>query len=225
MKEAKPIETPYKGYMFKTRLKARWAVFFDALGVKWEYEPEGYELDDGTRLLPDFILHNVVMCHGYNNKPNINRGQDLYVLVRTTLKESDSRKIIKFHEAGFPIYVVGNLPDVDTTYDDLFELSYEYDRINYYNFEAIDNVWCGGIPGISHDEIFCIFGDNSNYLEDMDIDRTWQAYDYARQLRFEMGETLFDDNSAEYKRGYNACLKDIGKRMDEFLSNYKKYIE
>lgn len=32
----KPIETKYKGYRFRSRLEARWAVFFDALGISWE---------------------------------------------------------------------------------------------------------------------------------------------------------------------------------------------
>jgi len=40
----KPIETVYKGYRFRSRLEARWAVFFDTLGIEWEYEPEGYKI-------------------------------------------------------------------------------------------------------------------------------------------------------------------------------------
>lgn len=51
-----PIETRYKGYRFRSRLEARWAVFFDALGLRWEYEPEGFELGGGVRYLPDFKL-------------------------------------------------------------------------------------------------------------------------------------------------------------------------
>ena len=42
----KAIETEYKGYRFRSRLEARWAVFFDALGLKWDYEPEGFDLTD-----------------------------------------------------------------------------------------------------------------------------------------------------------------------------------
>ncbi|MDR3571756.1 MAG: hypothetical protein P4L81_06215 [Candidatus Pacebacteria bacterium] len=52
----KAIETSYKGYRFRSRLEARWAVFFETLGVEWKYEPEGFELSDGTRYLPDFWL-------------------------------------------------------------------------------------------------------------------------------------------------------------------------
>lgn len=49
----KAIPTRYKGYHFRSRLEARWAVFFDAMGLKWEYEPEGFDLD-GELYLPDF---------------------------------------------------------------------------------------------------------------------------------------------------------------------------
>lgn len=43
MAEIKAIETQYKGYRFRSRLEARWAVFFDALGIEYQYEPEGFE--------------------------------------------------------------------------------------------------------------------------------------------------------------------------------------
>jgi hypothetical protein len=49
------IVTVYKGYRFRSRLEARWAVFFDALGVRWEYEVEGYDLS-GIWYLPDFWM-------------------------------------------------------------------------------------------------------------------------------------------------------------------------
>ena len=56
MHDIKPIETLYQGYRFRSRLEARWAVFFDTLGIEWQYEKEGFELPNGTRYLPDFWL-------------------------------------------------------------------------------------------------------------------------------------------------------------------------
>ena len=53
MSALKAIDTPYQGHLFRSRLEARWAVFFDALGLEWEYESEGYDLD-GIWYLPDF---------------------------------------------------------------------------------------------------------------------------------------------------------------------------
>ena len=51
----KATETIYKGYRFRSRLEARWAVFFDALGTEYEYEAQGYQLRNGL-YLPDFFL-------------------------------------------------------------------------------------------------------------------------------------------------------------------------
>ena len=51
----KAIETRYAGCRFRSRLEARWAVFFDALGIEWNYEPQGFETQHG-RYLPDFWL-------------------------------------------------------------------------------------------------------------------------------------------------------------------------
>lgn len=55
-KQFKVIPTKYKGCYFRSRLEARWAVFFDSLNLEWEYEKEGFEFEDGTKYLPDFWL-------------------------------------------------------------------------------------------------------------------------------------------------------------------------
>ncbi len=52
----KAIETVYNGYRFRSRLEARWAVFFDAMGIEYQYELEGFDLGDGGYYLPDFWL-------------------------------------------------------------------------------------------------------------------------------------------------------------------------
>lgn len=62
-KQIKPIETFYAGCNFRSRLEARWAVFFDALGVIWRYEPEGYVLPSGVCYLPDFYFPTY-KCYG-----------------------------------------------------------------------------------------------------------------------------------------------------------------
>lgn len=55
MTSVKAIETRYNGYRFRSRTEARWAVFMDTLGVRYEYEKEGFDLD-GFWYLPDFWL-------------------------------------------------------------------------------------------------------------------------------------------------------------------------
>lgn len=54
----KAIETRYAGCHFRSRLEARWAVFFDTLGIAWQYEPQGFELGS-TYYLPDFRLPGI----------------------------------------------------------------------------------------------------------------------------------------------------------------------
>ncbi len=53
----KNVDTIFDGYKFRSRLEARWAVFFKTLGIKYEYEKEGFELPCGW-YLPDFWLPN-----------------------------------------------------------------------------------------------------------------------------------------------------------------------
>lgn len=52
----KAIETEYKGYRFRSRIEARWAVFFDRMHIAYEYEKEGYNLTGIGCYLPDFWL-------------------------------------------------------------------------------------------------------------------------------------------------------------------------
>jgi hypothetical protein len=50
------LPTCYDGYQFRSRLEARWAVFFHTLKIDdYRYEPEGYDLG-GTWYQPDFWL-------------------------------------------------------------------------------------------------------------------------------------------------------------------------
>ena len=117
MNEIRAIQTEYRGYLFRSRLEVRWAVFFDACGVDWEYEPEGYDLGNGLYYLPDFLLHGVTINHGYFKK-----NCDIYVEVKGQMNDADAEKINRFYAAGYPegndwgvshtaVLVVGNIPD------------------------------------------------------------------------------------------------------------------
>lgn len=47
-----PIETKYRGTIFRSRLEAKWAVMFDNLGWQWSYEPVEF-----SGWFPDFAIH------------------------------------------------------------------------------------------------------------------------------------------------------------------------
>ena len=197
----KAIETMYNGYRFRSRLEARWAVFFDALGVRYEYEPEGFVLDDRTWYLPDFR----VKCYGkrgeYDSKPF-----DLYIEVKGHMTEADARKIRMFsgtvglydtehdrdyYEAITPVLVVGSIPNVSNVYDvtDSFCLG-NYNRMDGieiypYNYETIDGDYFAAYPAATKDGHFYLMGDDSNYINSWDLDNVLRAYNKAKAARFE----------------------------------------
>lgn len=47
------IPTIYAGVQFRSRLEARWAAFFDLVGLRWEYEPF-----DLAGWIPDFKIYD-----------------------------------------------------------------------------------------------------------------------------------------------------------------------
>lgn len=91
----KAIETRYAGYRFRSRLEARWAVFFQTLGLKWEYEPEGFDLGFGDWYLPDFRVHypgrgaDEARDHWFEVKPRL----DL-------VPDADWSRLLKFEKAA-----------------------------------------------------------------------------------------------------------------------------
>lgn len=54
------LPTPYDGITYRSRLEARWAVFFKLIDIKPDYEPQGWDTN-GEWYLPDFALYG---AHG-----------------------------------------------------------------------------------------------------------------------------------------------------------------
>jgi hypothetical protein len=53
------IETRFNGCLFRSRLEARWSIFFESAGIGWDYEPTFIEVKGPRpplRWLPDFRL-------------------------------------------------------------------------------------------------------------------------------------------------------------------------
>jgi len=87
------IETIYDGYRFRSRLEARWAVFFHEAGIPYVYEPEGFNLDGHIYYLPDFYLPwfsaYVEIKPNYIDKIKEKEAKDkLELLYFTTVKEA-----------------------------------------------------------------------------------------------------------------------------------------
>lgn len=75
MQQITAIQTRYGGNLYRSRTEARWAVFFDRLGLPWDYELEGFSLPNGLFYLPDFCLPTLGLL--VEIKPLID-GEDVY---------------------------------------------------------------------------------------------------------------------------------------------------
>jgi hypothetical protein len=169
----KPIETVYKGYRFRSRLEARWSVFFDAMGIIWEYEKEGFDLGNGIRYLPDFWLPQVNLWAEVKPKP---------------LTGIDKAKVILlFEQSGYGVLELIGPPDfieyevpepLSELYDggsDLAEyFQYPYSLVSAYLFTEHPRFFAQSCW--TRDDAEC-FG--SDYID---------AVVAARQARFEHGE-------------------------------------
>lgn len=188
--DIKPIETVYNGYRFRSRLEARWAVFFDAIGAEWEYEPEGFVLPDGTCYLPDFLLHNVR-----------GRGADsIYVEIKGVLTDTDLHKIEMFSNGMLPIIIFGQIPDctrIERHYvpylKDYVGPWWEFDfskdnNENFYNLEFSEgDCYLTEPKAAKGGGLVLDYPDNPyNFVDD---ELTAKAFITARQARFEHGET------------------------------------
>lgn len=102
MTHVTPIPTYFRGDRFRSRLEARWAVFFHFMDIPYRYEREGYELADGEmRYLPDFWLPD----------------QGCWIEVKgecpTLGEERKARALVR--ETGLPVFIVsGSLASPDS---------------------------------------------------------------------------------------------------------------
>lgn len=101
--DIKPIETIYNGHKFRSRLEARWAVFFTEANIPFEYELEGFELGNGLRYLPDFYLRDI----------------GVYVEVKPNkeISRKDLEKMVKFAVDGEKgLVLIMGTPSTETMY-------------------------------------------------------------------------------------------------------------
>lgn len=170
----KAIETKYKGYRFRSRLEARWAVFFDALKLDWEYEKEGFEMQDDGRYLPDFWVSD----------------WQTWVEIKSSAPERGYLlKPTAFADRGEPLLLICGDPWPEKYYiDNLRGFASGDHHLKCFLAEC----WrCNGFCLI-HDEGWSDIGHHT--CEDHDkwptvTSRIKSAFESARSARFEHGET------------------------------------
>jgi hypothetical protein len=187
------IETSYTGHRFRSRLEARWAVFFDALNLRWDYEPEGVETPAG-RYLPDFMLHLPGRRLLFEVKPE-NEAREI----------TDDRWNYAAAYFGVPLIVAYGMPrpdrlnPADGPPNGHLQLIEENSWDNYHAFCVCG---CCGAIGIEHEgrgARICLRGavgagrscgnaGINNKGQSYDAPAIAKAYTAARSARFERGE-------------------------------------
>lgn len=225
-KTLKPIETRYKGIKFRSKLEARWAVYFDEIGADWEYEPEGFDLGSGIWYLPDFLLHNVT-------GRAVPKNGDLYVEVKGVLTPQDEIKIERFlkdtkiseweSHPERPLFVVGSIPWGETfseISDDIVNLSSKLGWC-FYTFETLDgDNWPAFLGVTTQGQVTTM--DLENYHENIDYDKIEEALDRARNYRF---DHRYSSNNSKPYRPYKVNPNSFTAHMNreksyfDFLNN------
>ena len=109
MNNIQPIETIYKDTVYRSRLEARWAIFFDEMGIEYQYEPGTFQVPFNGYFLkycPDFVLTNLKCIEEIR--------QPLYIEVKGRMRysdiyENDRRKFEAFAKNN-SLLVLGSLP-------------------------------------------------------------------------------------------------------------------
>ena len=179
-----PIQTRYKGYHFRSRLEARWAVFFDALNIEWEYEKEGYDLGELGWYLPDFYLPQMSI-RGETEEP-------IFIEIKGVapgpLEEYKCDALTK--QTHISSFIFCGLPDVDYNSNGLqFVYSPEWvnNKVwwdNDMHFYQCDK--CKNIKIEFMESNYMVCGCGGHY--ECDTPLLLNAYISARSARFEYGE-------------------------------------
>lgn len=198
------IETRYKGYRFRSRLEARWAVFFDELGVPWEYEKQGFELD-GVYYLPDFWLPHLGFW--VEVKGDKHCGEEDWIKIFRMARRNESWVLVLAGGIGSQECTLASPkpPDADwlkmmpaiaeeacTVYDDVqWSICPRCERLGV----GVEMEWDNGIARKL--AIICLYCYADNVRVNARLERhdprtvkpLQEAYDAARAARFEHGET------------------------------------
>lgn len=200
------IQTRYNGYLFRSRLEARWAVFMDEAGIPYSYESEGFEISaridwlDKAHLttglhvkrfyLPDFWLP--VQEHYVEIKPAL---RDEKGEIKWPDDEMCQLQVAFEQQTGKSLIIVCGEPGYGHSDRDHDHASYSGFTAGDYDYEWCECGSCGAIGlqyyGRAERNIHragCSI-DITNGHYGADTPRLRRAHDRARAARFEHGAT------------------------------------
>lgn len=168
----KAIETTWMGCRFRSRLEARHAVLFEELGVRWEYEAEGYDLQ-GTCYLPDFWMPDQqCFIEIKGDEPNTEERRKAQLLA-----EESGKSVLIFSGSIHSGMTGGLATPAHGYFPDSFWWG-ECDKCKRLDLVAIEAYMRVQCPVC---QTFTMYRPSAPRLRN--------AYDAARAARFEHGET------------------------------------
>jgi len=194
MTDLRAIQTIYRGCRFRSRLEARWAVFFQTLDVPWEYEPEGFILSTGEWYLPDFRIRLGAGPLWAEVKP---RGADANLCVRFVTESAAGTRGTILHEVADPRILEDEGPwslegDDFLIYGAKSEEFREGCGDNFYQFCICEKCNAVGFEFDGRSErtpCGCAKDDWPNKVYTYNHPRILRAFAAARAARFEHGES------------------------------------
>lgn len=91
--------TRYNGVTFRSKLEAQWAVFWDELGVKWEYEPQTFKFPDGKQYTPDFWIVDLALW--VEIKPNETIAREEEATLKCLQLAGETGDLVYLDQGGF----------------------------------------------------------------------------------------------------------------------------
>lgn len=184
----KPIPTTYRDYRFRSRLEARWAVFFHHAGVDADYETQGFMIGDRP-YLPDFYLPGTgtwVEVKGAEEELD----HDLMTAAPACLPGGDPRLLILGPIPDAPeggnwawLGFDAELFDVEASQENIFDGWWQFGAGGL--LEHASETSCAPPASIGNDEWL---EPVLNMVGDVPL-RIISAYRAARSARFEHGES------------------------------------
>ncbi len=192
MPQIKSKRTKYKNIVFRSKLEAQWAVFFDFLNIAYQYEPDWDYVEFGGFQIPykpDFYLTEF----------------DLWIEIKPVelkkISDGDIRKIVGWaNDEVTEIIVLIGAPKIPKPLDKehhKFQLSPKKEVIKISSYwwcicpkcGKVGIEWMGSIPNECQDSCFKedefdLFGEEIDYPDGHKTKRLKDACAFARRYQF-----------------------------------------
>lgn len=181
----KAIETLYNGLRFRSRLEARWAVVFDEIRLRYEYEIEGFDLG-GMHYLPDFWLPEK------NLWAEVKGADQPYMPDEGRISDDMAKCMLLAQQSGKSVlWLCGQIPNLGMN---LRRHGFPVDRDDFYSLQFQGVTWLEVTPQFDFYN-----GSNESRFDGLEVcwpfgKSAWlyneSALLAARQARFEHGDQI-----------------------------------